>query len=188
MSRLPVVVPRPGEWTLSIWRRDAAGNTEEDNASVPVTLRYDPEPPQLAFEPQQAADPTHVAVRVADQVSGVADGVIEIGAAGSGVWHTLATQKDGDRLMSRIDDAALPAGTYLLRARARDLAGNEASTDRREDGQPMVITLPLRAPVSLQAGFERKIRRQGERRLARPCCVRRLTCDSASVRESRAAC
>ena len=91
---------------------------EEDNASVPVTLRYDPEPPQLAFEPQQAADPTHVAVRVADQVSGVADGVIEIGAAGSGVWHTLATQKDGDRLISRIDDAVLPAGTYLLRARA----------------------------------------------------------------------
>ena len=100
VSRLPVAVPRPGEWTLSIWRRDAAGNAEEDNASVPVTLRYDPEPPQLAFEPQQAADPTHVAVRVTDQVSGVADGVIEIGAAGSGVWHTLPTQKDGNRLVS----------------------------------------------------------------------------------------
>ena len=50
----------PGEWTLSIWRRDAAGNQAEDNASVPVTLRYDPEPPQLAFETPQAADPTQV--------------------------------------------------------------------------------------------------------------------------------
>ena len=62
MSRLPVAVPHAGEWTLSIWRRDAAGNQAEDNASVPVTLRYDPEPPQLAFETSQAADPTQVAV------------------------------------------------------------------------------------------------------------------------------
>jgi 5-hydroxyisourate hydrolase-like protein (transthyretin family) len=164
VSRLPVAVPQPGEWTLSVWRRDAAGNEAEDNASVPVTLRYDPAPPQLAFEPAEAADPTLVAVRVTDQVSGLADGVIEIGAVGSGVWQTLATQKDGSRLVTRIDDAALPAGAYVLRARARDQAGNEASTDRRDDGQPMVITLPLRTPVTLRAGFERTIRRQGKRR------------------------
>ena len=37
-----MTVPGPGEWTLSLWRRDAAGNEAEDNASVPVTLRYDP--------------------------------------------------------------------------------------------------------------------------------------------------
>jgi hypothetical protein len=166
VSRLPVAVPQPGEWTLSIWRRDAAGNEARDNASVPVTLRYDPEPPQLAFEAGGAADPTLVAVRVTDQVSGLADGVIEIGAAGSGVWQTLATQKDGSRLVTRIDDAALPAGAYVLRARARDQAGNEASTDRREDGQPMVITLPLRTPVTLRAGFEHTIPRQGKRRRA----------------------
>ena len=79
-----------------------------------------------------------------EQVSGIADGVIEIGAAGSGVWQTLPTQKDGNRLVARVDDVALPAGVYVLRARARDLAGNEASTDRKDDGQPMVITLPLR--------------------------------------------
>jgi hypothetical protein len=98
-------------------------------------------------------------------VSGLADGVIEIGAAGSGIWQTLATQKDGNRLVTRIDDVALPASTYLLRARARDQAGNEASTDRREDGQPMVITLPLRTPVTLRAGFERKVQRKRRRRV-----------------------
>jgi hypothetical protein len=124
VARLPVAVPHPGEWTLFLWRRDAAGNQEEDNASIPVTLRYDPEPPQLAFEPQQAADPTYVAVSVTDRVSGLLDGVIEIGAAGSGVWQTLATQKDASRLVTRIDDITLPAGVYVLRARARDQAGN----------------------------------------------------------------
>jgi hypothetical protein len=157
-------VPRAGEWTVSIWTRDAAGNQEEDNASVPLTLRYDPEPPQLAFEPQQAEDPTLIAVQVTDQVSGLADGVIEIGAVGTGVWHTLATQKDGSRLVSRIDDTALPAGAYVLRVRARDQAGNEASTDRRPDGQPMVITLPLRTATTLRGGFERRIARPGKRR------------------------
>ena len=157
-------MPGPGEWTLSIWRRDAAGNAEADNASVPVTLRYDPEPPQLAFEPSEAADPTRVAVPVTDQVSGLADGTIEIAAAGSGTWQTLSTQKEGSRLVTRIDDALLPAGTYMLRARARDQAGNEASTESRADGQPMVVTLPLRTPATLEAGFERTIRRQGKRR------------------------
>jgi hypothetical protein len=163
VSRLPIAVPRPGEWTLSIWRRDAAGNQQDDNASVPVTLRYDPEPPQLAFETSQAADPTRVGVRVTEELSGIADGLIEISPAGGGVWHTLPTQIDGSRLEARVDDAALPAGVYVLRARARDLAGNEASTDRKDDGQPMVITLPLRAATTLRAGFERQVRRRGKR-------------------------
>ena len=78
-------MPGPGEWTLSLWRSDAAGNGEEDNASVPVTLRYDPEPPQLAFEPAAAADPTRISVLVTDEVSGLADGAIEIGGSRHGV-------------------------------------------------------------------------------------------------------
>ena len=164
VSRLPVTVPRPGEWTLSIWRRDAAGNQETDNASVPVTLRYDPEPPQLAFEPVRASDPTLVAVRATDEVSGVASGAIEIGAAGSGVGRALATQRSSSGLVARINDATLPPGAYILRARASDQAGNETSTDRRADGQPMVIMLPLRSPVSLQGGFERRLERRGRRR------------------------
>jgi hypothetical protein len=163
ISRLPMTVPSAGEWKVKLWRRDAAGNEAEDNASVPVTLRYDPEPPQLAFEPPQSADPTLVAVRVTDQVSGLANGAIEIGAAGSSTWQTLPAQKEGSRLVTRIDDAALPAGTYVLRAHASDQAGNVATTDRLGGGQPMVVTLPLRTPVALRAGFERTIRRRKQR-------------------------
>ena len=59
----------------------------------------------------------------------------------------------------------LPAGTYVLRARARDQAGNEASTDSRGDGQPMVVTLPLRiADDPSRRDSRRTIRRQGKRR------------------------
>ena len=62
-------------WTLSLWRRDAAGNETEAAASVPVTLRYDPEAPQLGFEPSPSGDPTLLSVQVTDNVSGLADGI-----------------------------------------------------------------------------------------------------------------
>jgi hypothetical protein len=173
IARFGVPVPAPGEWTVSLWRRDAAGNENEDTASVPVTLRYDPEPPVLGFETSSAADPTLVAVSVADTVSGLAGGAIEISPTASGIWQALPTEITGSRLVARIDDAALPAGPYQLRARASDQAGNEASTERRLDGQPMGVTLPLRVGSTMRAGFERvrvvrrTVRRHGKRRVVR---------------------
>ena len=95
LSRFGVAAPAPGEWTVSLWRRDAAGNETEAAASVPVALRYDPEPPQLGFESPVAADPTLVAVAVTDRVSGLARGSIEISASGSGVWQALPTADVG---------------------------------------------------------------------------------------------
>ena len=44
-----------------------------------------------------------------DAVSGVAGGGIEIGPASSGTWQALPTESTGNRLVARIDDAALPA-------------------------------------------------------------------------------
>jgi 5-hydroxyisourate hydrolase-like protein (transthyretin family) len=151
-----LAVPGPGEWQVRMWREDAATNRQPENASVPVTMRFDPEPPQLGFEPLAASDPTLISVRVEDKVSGLASGQIELSRHGSNSWQALTTQKQGDRLVSRIDDAGLPAGTYLLRATARDHASNQNSTDKMLDGRPMVITLPLRTPIVLRTGVERK--------------------------------
>jgi hypothetical protein len=173
IERLPVQAPAPGEWTLSLWRQDAAGNTDQAAASVPVTLRYDPEPPQVAFEPPSSSDPTFVSAQVSDKVSGLDDGVIEISQLGSNVWQTLSTQREGNRLVARIDDVALPAGSYMLRATAHDQAGNEGSSTQRLDGQPMAVTLPLRIVSAIRMGVEqqrvmrRTIRRHGKRRTVR---------------------
>ena len=140
---------------------------------MPVTLRYDPEAPQLGFEASPSGDPTLLTVQVTDKVSGLADGSIEISREGSNTWQALATQKDASRLVARLDDAALPAGSYLVRATAHDQARNEASTDRRLDGQPMVLALPLRIVSTMQAGVRhdrivrRTIRRHGKRRHVR---------------------
>lgn len=177
VSGLPVTVAAPGQWTVSITRRDQAGNIDEHAASTPVTLRYDPEPPTLGFEATSAADPTQVAVQVTDKVSGLAGGTIEISRQGTNVWRTLPVRQDTSRLIAQIDDATLPAGTYVLRARAHDQAGNEASTDRRLDGQAMVVNLPLRVATALHTGVAStktvrvRVGRRGHRRWVR----RRIT-------------
>lgn len=160
-----LAVLSPGEWDLRLWREDAAGNQQADNASQPVKLRFDPEPPQLGFENQGVEDPTRVSVLVTDRISGLAGGGIEISSAGSRSWQVLPTTQNGDRLVTRIDDASLPPGDYELRATAHDQANNLAGTDHRLDGQPMRLTLPLRVATAMKAGVieKRTITRKGRK-------------------------
>jgi hypothetical protein len=171
-----LTVPGPGEWQLTMWREDAANNHEPANASVPVTLRFDPEPPELAFEELTPSDPTLVSVAVTDKVSGLASGQIELSRQGSGTWQTLATQQQDSRLLARLDDSLLPAGVYLLRATAWDQASNQNSTDRRIGGELMAVTLPLRIPTAVRAGVvtKRTVRRSIERRGKRRTVRRRV--------------
>jgi hypothetical protein len=173
VNRLEVTAPE-GQTELRLWRRDMAGNQSAQlGASDPVTLRYDGTAPELGFESPAAEDPTRVRVAVNDKVSGVAGGAIEMRRQGTDSWLALPTQLEGSHLVARADDAALPAGQYVVRARVVDLARNEASTDRRLDGQPMVLNLPLRIATRLTAGVERTktvrrtVRRHGKRRRVR---------------------
>ncbi|HXV05602.1 MAG TPA: hypothetical protein VFP23_06830 [Solirubrobacterales bacterium] len=151
-----LAVPAPGEWEARLWREDAAGNQQPANASLSVKLLFDPEPPELGFEDTSATDPTRISVLVTDRISGLGGGQIEISRAGSGVWQALPTNAEGSQLVTHVDDASMPSGEYELRATARDRANNEASTESRLDGQPMRLTLPLRAGASLQAGVLKK--------------------------------
>ena len=173
ISRLTGLGVPPGDWELVLWRSDAAGNHSEALASDPVHLRYDPEPPQLSFERQRPSDPAGVAVGVMDHVSGLAGGEIELRRQGEAIWRTLMTRREGSRLVARVDDGALPAGIYALRARAVDHAGNQGFADRLADGFPAVIRLPARAPSTLNAGIvgrrvvHRRVRRHGKRRTVR---------------------
>jgi hypothetical protein len=153
-----VAVPSPGEWELRLWREDAAGNQQSENASLPVKLRFDPEPPKLGFEALSASDPTRVSVQVTDPISGLGGGEIEISRVGSGVWETLSTSQENSHLITRVDDATLPPGEYEMRATAHDQAGNLASTTQRLDGKPMKVKLPLRVASSVRAGVVGKER------------------------------
>jgi hypothetical protein len=174
----------PGETDISLWRVDAASNENPANASVPVTLRYDPEPPQAAFNPLDPNDPTRLTAPVSDRYSGLAAAQMELSQQGSGVWQSLATQQEGAHLVARVDDSTLPAGTYLARVVARDAAGNTTVSEQTTGGQPMVLQLPLRIESRLAGGVvhtrtvKRMVRRNGKRRLVR----RRVTVHRAGTR------
>ena len=163
-----------GEWQLRLWRQDAAGNQEPANASVPVTLRFDPEPPELAFETSPSSDPTLISVAVTDKISGLAGGQIELSRQGSGTWQALSTSIcRGVALSLGSTTLSCPPASTRLRATARDRASNQNSTDRRTNGQPMTVTLPLRITTAMKAGVvgerivSRVIKRRGKRRRVR---------------------
>jgi hypothetical protein len=145
IATLAVRVPEPGEWLARVWLEDAAGNHDPARAGDAMRLRFDDEAPTAVFEEQDAGDPRAVRVQVADAGSGPADGSVELRRLGTGSWIDAGGRLSGSRLETRVDDLALPDGTYELRARVRDIAGNERTGTRRADGSPMRLVLPLRA-------------------------------------------
>ena len=142
LESLPVKVPSPGAYTLRVWLEDAAGNHDAERASDRVNLRFDDAAPTAVFEASDPEDPLSVVASVADRGAGVVAGSIEARRVGEPVWRDLGARLGGDRLVGRLDDAALPDGTYEVRAHLRDGAGNERTADRRRDGSPMLVSLP----------------------------------------------
>lgn len=150
-----ISLPRPGDWTAQAWLQDVAGNNAPDTART-VHLRYDRDPPQgVVFEDLDPTDPRQVTVDVDDPGSGLGSGEIDYRPSGSTDWKTLSSQVDGDRLVGSIDDESLPRGHYELRAIAKDQAGLSADGAKRKDGSNAGFDIPLRIPMTLQAGFPR---------------------------------
>jgi hypothetical protein len=164
VNELPrLLAPAPGEYRLSVWLEDAAGNQREANAVVSVPLRFDPEPPELAFLAPDPADPLRVVVNASDRHSGLASGEIEMRASGSLTWHGLPTELNGSQLVAYVDDERFRRGSYEFRARAEDHAGNEASTGKRTDGSAATFRLPARIDTRLKVGVLRKVSRRVHR-------------------------
>ncbi len=157
-------VPRPGDWTLTVWLRDEAGNTRPETAAAPVSLRFDPDPPWLAIEAQDPEDPARVSVESGDAISGVARGEIEFRRQGSDAWRTVPAELGTGGFSATLDDEHLGDGIYELRARAWDAAGNERSTDRRTTGELARVAVPLRVKTSMRVGKKRTLRARGARR------------------------
>jgi hypothetical protein len=160
-------VPGPGDYRLSVWLEDAAGNQREANAVLSVPLRFDPDPPELAFVPTDPDDPLRVAVNVNDRHSGLASGEIEMRASGSSTWHGLPTAQQGSQLVSYVDDERFRRGLYQFRAHATDRAGNEASTNARTDGAVASLRLPARVQTRLVVGVPRRVAGRGRHRAPR---------------------
>ena len=187
LESLPVKVSSPGAYTLRVWLEDAAGNHDAERASDGVNLRFDDAAPTAVFEASDPRDPLSVVASVADRGAGVVAGSIEARRVGEPVWRDLGARLGEGRLVGRLDDAALPDGTYEVRAHLRDGAGNERTADRRRDGSPdagipacpsgdadrargaAALQAPARRPRALHAGPRAGARQRGHapRRAAR---------------------
>lgn len=180
VSLVGVAVPRAGEWDVRVWLEDAAGNADAAQAIAPLRLRLDPDPPVVRFAPGDPAAPAVVTADVED-LSGLADGAIELKRLGTKVWHAIPTARVGMRLEADVDAARLGAGFYELRARAVDAAGNQTI----RDGAPR--SLPVRTPTRLKATVAKRIPRV--RRGCRPArarlCRRTITVDRRVVTARR---
>jgi hypothetical protein len=159
-----LVAPAPGDYRLYVWLEDAAGNQREAAAAVPAPVRFDPEPPELAFLAPDPADPLRVVVNGSDQHSGIALGAIEMRQSGTDTWHGLTTKLGGSQLVAYVDDERFRRGSYEFRAYAQDQAGNEASTGKRTDGSAATLRLPARVDTRLKVGVLRKLGGDRKRR------------------------
>jgi hypothetical protein len=158
-----LTVPKDGDWILTVWLRDAAGNNTATNAASPMHLRVDREAPVAVFSPIDPADPTRVVVQASDATSGIGSGSIDFKPHDATDWTSVPARVDGGRLVANLPDETMGDGPYDLRGRAVDRAGNERSTTTLADGSPMTVSLPLRFPTRLMGGHLVTRHRHGRR-------------------------
>jgi hypothetical protein len=168
-----IEVPRSGMWVARVWLQDAAGNEDRQTAQA-VPLNFDDTPPTVDIAPMDIADPTRIDVHASDVISPLARIEIEVRRRGKRAWIGLPATVTATGFSARLDDEALPDGTYELRARATDSAGNERSTYREPSGNVAMRRVPTRVDTRLVAGQIKIIkarRARGRRRRARRVVV-----------------
>ncbi len=159
-------VVEEGAHRVAYYARDAAGNVDDgaqsngiaNRAPQEAWVRIDRTPPALAFaNSQDPRDPDLLRVRIADPLSGpdLSRGSIGIRRAGSGDrFEALPPAPPvAGELRARWSSDAYPAGEYEFQAIGYDDAGNPATTTRRGNGGPMLLSNPLKATTTLRAGF-----------------------------------
>jgi hypothetical protein len=157
-SRLAgLTVPEAGEFRVTVWLVDAAGN-ENPASSSEATLRFDDIEPEAFVLHPEPASPELLRATVSDQHSGPAEGWIEYRRHGTEQWRSLATRFERGsapgaetRLEARFPSDDLPPGLYSIRVRAVDGAGNRTISGLRPDGTRLVLRAPLKAATRIQA-------------------------------------
>src|SRR5450755_1061744 len=117
------------------------------------TTLLDNTSPTGFFAPRNPNNPTQAKVDVADSLSGVAGGQIQIQTATG--WRALASSYNastGQLIAAIPDDGRLPDGNYQLRAVVSDAVGNSATVTSDLNGTPEIITEPLRIVTRLPVG------------------------------------
>lgn len=149
VQELRINVPRPAEYTLTVYLRDSEGRDNPNNRSRALHLRYDNQAPtSRGLQRGVGGDPALISLTGADALSGVLQVEIQLRRDGGG-WDALPTTTEpSGRARAQIPDLRLAAGTYEARAVIKDRAGNQAFVQNTPSGGRLRIMLPLRGRTS----------------------------------------
>ncbi len=149
-------LPGPGEFKVTVWLIDQAGNSDPAAAAT-VTLRFDDVPPEAYFLEPPMEHPDRIRLMVADEHSGIAGGTISFRPETGGEWTRLpaepGTEGGESFLEARFPAEGLAPGTYEFRAGVTDNAGNITETTKRGNGSKMTLTINAKAVAELTAGL-----------------------------------
>ena len=155
-------VPRPGDWRVTLWLEDEAGNADPERSSTIRSLRFDERCAGLGLRRGTRFRSGTGSCHGPGRDLQIGEAWIEARRRGENAWRSLPTAIEPQGFSAVLDDERLPKGRYDLRARARDLAGNERTIDR-VDGKPATRTLPIRIGTRLAVGKPTRVR-AGHRR------------------------
>jgi hypothetical protein len=166
-----LTVTGEGTHAVAFYARDAAGNVNDGQAGSPppsvALVGIDETPPAVLFSRwSDPSEPERIEVEVSDSLSGpdAARGSIALRPAGSGAqFERIPTAVVAGGLSARWDSDSYPPGSYEFRATGYDAAGNAGRTDRRLDGDRLVLTNPIKVEAELEFGFAGRRRASGER-------------------------
>ncbi len=149
-----LMVPAAGEYAVSVWLEDAAGNVDPAAEST-TTVRLDDVLPSAQLTQPQPDDPDLLTVPVSDLHSGVAGGTIEIRHQADDAWERLVTGHDPAAGVLSADFASerRTPGLWQVRASVTDRAGNQVVVDRLPDGGVLEVRAPARTETELVAGL-----------------------------------
>jgi hypothetical protein len=123
-------------------------------------VHVDNTPPVISFtNSQDPNDPELIRATVSDAASGVAGGQIYYRPVDGSEWRPLSTDHHLGELRARVNSTIDPPGRYEFMAWTSDIAGNATATTLRANGQPMILTFPLKAAVQLSGHLEGGSRR-----------------------------
>ena len=160
---LDLRVPTAGEYALTVWLRDEAGN-ENPAAASTAGLRFDDRAPEVHFLGRERGRPELLRASVHDAHSGPAKGTIYFRGPRSRGWVELPTAlrredtvsgagRDGELVAHFPSDRVAP-GVYRLRAEVSDAAGNVAGSSRYGSGREAIVKAPLKRRTRLTALLE----------------------------------
>lgn len=150
-----VTVPQ-GRHVLRYRAVDRVGNSSQQKS---LDTGADSSGPDIVFESANPADPAEIQAVVSDPLSGLVDAWIEYCEIGNCDWQRIGPRfqsaggtAEAQRLTAFFpDDGSLPDGQYMLRAVARDEAGNVSVGSSRTNGDQARLVLPLRPRPQLSA-------------------------------------